>query len=94
MLKVNNKYYPYPFYITSTFQSQEELVKLRDQQIVDRKYGRSQNLAGLVFKADNVVDDDVIVKALDQKYNTLLDKLLLESLKKQMGEFNRLKTMF
>ena len=61
-------------------------MKLRDQQIEDQKYGRYENVASLVFKADSQTGDDVMVKALDQKYNTLLDKLLLESLEKQMGK--------
>eukprot|EP00111_Clytia_hemisphaerica_P002852 TCONS_00008039-protein len=64
----------------------EELSTLRQKQIDEQKCGRSENVATLAFRADSETADGEIVKALDQKYNTLLDKLLLEAMEKQMGK--------
>lgn len=68
-------------------QSTEELSALREKQIEDQKYERVENVANLVFETDSDTSDNEIVKALDKKYDTLMDKLLLESMKKQMGEY-------
>jgi len=68
-------------------QNTEELSALREKQIEDQKYERVENVANLVFETDSDTSDNEIVKALDKKYDTLMDKLLLESMKKQMGEY-------
>ena len=41
----------------------------------------------MIFKNDANVDDEELVKALDKKYDTLLDKLALDALKKQLGKY-------
>lgn len=61
------------------------MAALREEQIADQKYVRVENVAKLVFAMDSQTSDNEIVKALDKKYDTLMDKLLLEALKKQMG---------
>ena len=44
-----------------------------------------ENVATVLLEYDGTGTDQDLVKALDQKYDALKDKLLLEALKKQLG---------
>ena len=44
-----------------------------------------ENVATVLLEYDGTGSDQELVKALDQKYDALKDKLLLEALKKQLG---------
>lgn len=60
---------------------------LRNVLAKDRKTKKYQNIATVIFRNDANVDEEELVKALDKKYHTLLDKLALDTLKKQLGEY-------
>ena len=60
---------------------------LRNILAKDRKTKKYQNIATVIFRNDANVDEEELVKALDKKYHTLLDKLALDTLKKQLGEY-------
>ena len=67
--------------------SQEELVNFRNKQLQAQNEVHLVNACELVFKYEgSAAKDEDIVKALDKKYDTLLDKLALEALQKQMSE--------
>ena len=66
-------------------QSQAELSALKQKQEQERKDGVLQNVATVLLEYDGTGSDQELVKALDQKYDALKDKLLLEALKKQLG---------
>lgn len=66
-------------------QSQEELSALKQKQEQGRKDEVLENVATVLLEYDGTGSDQELVKALDQKYDALKDKLLLEALKKQLG---------
>lgn len=66
-------------------QSQEELSALKQKQEQERKDEVLENVATVLLEYDGTGSDQELVKALDQKYDALKDKLLLEALKKQLG---------
>ena len=68
-----------------TFQTVEELHALRDKHIDERKSKQVECVAHVLFQYEGIVKDEEIVKALDKKYDALLDKLALEALQKQMS---------
>ena len=72
-------------YNLSLFQTEEELVQLRTRQINARKYEEVSNVAEVVFSYEGAGTDKEIVNALDKKYDALMDKLILDSLKNQLG---------
>lgn len=66
-------------------QSQAELSALKQKQEQERKDEVVENVATVLLEYDGTGSDQELVKALDQKYDALKDKLLLEALKKQLG---------
>ena len=62
------------------------MVPLRQRELEARKYEEMTNVAAVIFKFEGEGTDDQLVKALDKKYDALMDKLLLESLQKQLGK--------
>ena len=66
-------------------QSQAELSALKQKQEQERKDEVLENVATVLLEYDGTGSDQELVKALDQKYDALKDKLLLEALKKQLG---------
>lgn len=66
-------------------QSQAELSALKQKQEQERKDQVVENVATVLLEYDGTGSDQELVKALDQKYDALKDKLLLEALKKQLG---------
>lgn len=69
-----------------TFQTQPQLAEMRRAQIQARKDAAVENVATVLLRYEGPGTDDEILKALDSKYDALKDKLLLEALKKQLGE--------
>ncbi|EDO46860.1 predicted protein, partial [Nematostella vectensis] len=66
--------------------SQEQLAELRKSQIQARIDGVVENIATVLLRYEGAGTDDEILKALDNKYDTLKDKLLLDALRKQLGD--------
>ena len=58
---------------------------LRAKQIEARQDRIAANVVNVVTKYEGAADDDHILDALEKKYNSLKDKLLLESLISQIG---------
>ena len=58
---------------------------MRTRQINARKYEEVSNVAEVVFSYEGAGTDKEIVNALDKKYDALMDKLILDSLKNQLG---------
>ena len=71
--------------LSFALQSQEELSALKQKQEQERKDEVLENVATVLLEYDGTGSDQELVKALDQKYDALKDKLLLEALKKQLG---------
>ena len=63
------------------------LAKIQQVNIFDRKFGKNENVAVVVTTADvsTKAGDDELVEALENKYDTLRDKVLAESLMKQVS---------
>ena len=59
---------------------------MRTRQINARKYEELSNVAEVIFSYEGAGTDKEIVKALDKKYDTLMDKLILDALKSQLGK--------
>lgn len=66
----------------------EELISLRAKQIEARQDRIATNVVDVVTKYEGVSDDNRIIDALEKKYDSLRDKLLLESLISQFGRDN------
>ncbi|XP_032219683.2 trichohyalin [Nematostella vectensis] len=66
--------------------SHEQLAELRKSQIQARIDGVVENIATVLLRYEGAGTDDEILKALDNKYDTLKDKLLLDALRKQLGD--------
>jgi len=66
--------------------SQAELSDLKQKQEQERKDEVVENVAAVLLEYDGTGSVQELVKALDQKYDALKDKLLLEALKKQLGD--------
>lgn len=66
-------------------QSQEELAALKQKQEQERQDGVVENVAVVLLEYDGTGSDQELIGALDKKYDALKDKLLLEALKKQLG---------
>ena len=71
--------------LSLALQSQAELSALKQKQEQERKDQVLENVATVLIEYDGTGSDQELVKALDQKYDALKDKLLLEALKKQLG---------
>jgi len=65
--------------------TEEELAKVRTREINARKYEEVSNVAEVIFSYEGTGTDKEIVKALDKKYDALMDKLVLDALKNQLG---------
>jgi hypothetical protein len=73
---------PVPF----LFQSKEELAAVRMKEIQAYKSEHVENVAAVLLCYDGLGTNDEILQALENKYDALRDKLLLEALRKQLGE--------
>ena len=72
---------------TITTMSVEDLKELRNYHSQQHKECPLHNVATLLFKYEGTgATDGDLMKALDKKYDALLDKLALEALEKQMGD--------
>ena len=69
----------------SISQSQAELAALKQKQEQERQDAVVENVATVLLEYDGTGSDQELVNALDKKYDALKDKLLLEALKKQLG---------
>lgn len=72
--------------LSFALQSQAELSALKQKQEQERKDEVLENVATVLLEYDGTGSDQELVKALDQKYDALKDKLLLEALEKQLGK--------
>lgn len=68
------------------FKSKEELAIARSKEIQAFKSEHMNNVAGILLCYDGLGTNDEILQALENKYDALRDKLLLEALRKQLGE--------
>ena len=59
---------------------------MRTREINARKYEELSNVAEVIFSYEGAGTDKEIVKALDKKYDALMDKLVLDALKNQLGK--------
>ena len=70
----------------SVLQDIQELSRLRLQEHTAWQEEMLEGLSAILLGAeDNVFQEDELLKALEDKYDTLRDKLLLEALEKQVG---------
>jgi hypothetical protein len=67
------------------FQSKEELAAMRVKEIQAYKSEHMENVAAVLLCYDGLGSNDEILQALENKYDALRDKLLLEALRKQLG---------
>lgn len=75
-------------YLTNDFffyQTQEELSAMKEKYEQERKDEVVENVATVLLEYDGTGSDNDLISALDQKYDALKDKLLLEAIKKQLG---------
>ncbi|XP_033123436.1 trichohyalin-like isoform X2 [Anneissia japonica] len=66
--------------------NEEEMSRLRFDEIMKRKNQEGRNVLLVFTEYEGIGDEDELLKALDKKYDTLKDKLLMESLRKQAGD--------
>ena len=70
----------------SLLQDIQELSRLRLQEHTSWQEETLDGLSAILLGAeDNAFQEDELLKALEDKYDTLRDKLLLEALEKQVG---------
>ena len=67
------------------YQTQEELSAMKEKHEQERKDEVVENVATVLLEYDGTGSDKDLISALDQKYDALKDKLLLEAIKKQLG---------
>ncbi|CAH1784103.1 unnamed protein product [Owenia fusiformis] len=72
--------------------TQDELETCRKDEMNKRRWEANENVVTVFTKYEGIAEDEEIVKALEEKYDSLRDKLLMEMLMKQMGdnEWNKL----
>ena len=58
---------------------------MKQKQEQERQDGVVENVAVVLLEYDGTGSDQELIGALDKKYDALKDKLLLEALKKQLG---------
>ena len=58
---------------------------MKQKQEQERQDGVVENVAVVLLEYDGTGSDQELISALDKKYDALKDKLLLEALKKQLG---------
>lgn len=63
---------------------------MKQEQEQERRDGVVENVATVLLEYDGTGKDQDLIKALDEKYDALKDKLLLEALKKQLGNVDTL----
>ena len=68
------------------YQTQEELSAMKEKHEQERKDEVVENVATVLLEYDGTGSDKDLISALDQKYDALKDKLLLEAIKKQLGK--------
>ena len=66
--------------------SKEELATIRSKEIQAYKSEHMENVAAVLLCYDGLGSNDEILQALENKYDALRDKLLLEALRKQLGD--------
>ena len=59
---------------------------MKQKQDQERKDGVFENVATVLLEYDGSGSNQELMKALEQKYDALKDKLLLEALQKQQGK--------
>ena len=76
----------------TTIQSEDDLKLNREYEINMRHYEAAENVVVVLTKYEGAAEDDELIKALDDKYDALRDKMLLDALMKQMleGEWKKL----
>ena len=68
-------------------QDSQELLRIKQQQLQACGEEWVDNISAVLLGTEDVTSqEDELVKALEDKYDTLRDKLLLEALMKQYGE--------
>ena len=67
------------------YQTQEKLSAMKEKYEQERKDEVVENVATVLLEYDGTGSDKDLISALDQKYDALKDKLLLEAIKKQLG---------
>ena len=73
-------------FVIFIIQDLSALAKLQQQNIMEKKFGKNENVAVVVTTADVSTkgDDDELVEALENKFDALRDKVLAEALMKQV----------
>ena len=59
---------------------------MKEKHEQERKDEVVENVATVLLEYDGTGSDKDLISALDQKYDALKDKLLLEAIKKQLGK--------
>lgn len=62
------------------------MKKSREYEINSRHWQAGENVIHVLTRHEGEAEDDVLLKALEEKYDAMRDKLLIEALMKQYGE--------
>ena len=60
---------------------------MRTKQLQSRKDELVANVVCVLLRYDGTGSEQELLKALDQKYDALKDKLMLDALQKQLGNY-------
>ena len=60
---------------------------MRTKQLQSRKDELVENVVCVLLRYDGAGSEQELLKALDQKYDALKDKLMLDALQKQLGNY-------
>ena len=60
---------------------------MRTKQLQSRKDELVANVVCVLLRYDGAGSEQELLKALDQKYDALKDKLMLDALQKQLGNY-------
>lgn len=69
------------------YKDNERILEMQSREVKLRESKRFSNIPAVLAIPEDIksVDADVLVEALENKYDTLKDKLILDALEKQMG---------
>jgi hypothetical protein len=74
-------------WLTVTFQNEEELVNLQVSLVYEIKLRIADNLAAVLLSEEHAKSEkEELISALDAKYDSLRDKLIMEALVKQVKQ--------
>ncbi len=74
-------------YLLNLFQNMTDLERVCSHEVKSCEEEWFENIASVIFGIKDVSDEEEeLVKALNDKYDAVRDKLLLEALKKQMSD--------